>query len=84
MTLTGAAVPIVAWWGAGGEWALIGMNGSHVCSEPRRLAAGYRWPQYAVHRGGLQMLLYRKVIERLGPEAVRTGELSVWRILQLG
>jgi 2-polyprenyl-6-methoxyphenol hydroxylase-like FAD-dependent oxidoreductase len=55
------------------EWALVGLNGNEVYSEPRGLKAGYRWPQYSVHRGKLQMLLYRAAIERLGPAAVRTG-----------
>ena len=56
------------------EWALVGLNGKEVYAEPRGLEAGYLWPQYAVHRGELHMLLYRKVIERLGPGAVRLGE----------
>lgn len=56
------------------EWALVGRNGNDVYSEPRGLAAGYRWPQYAVHRGQLQMLLYRTVLERLGPGAVCLGQ----------
>jgi 2-polyprenyl-6-methoxyphenol hydroxylase-like FAD-dependent oxidoreductase len=55
------------------EWALVGLNGNDVYSEPRGLLAGYRWPQYAVHRGQLQMLLYREAINRLGRDAVRTG-----------
>jgi 5-methylphenazine-1-carboxylate 1-monooxygenase len=55
------------------EWALVGRNGNDVYAEPRGLLAGYRWPQYAVHRGQLQMLLYRTVCERLGPQAVRLG-----------
>lgn len=55
------------------EWALVGRNGNDVYAEPRGLLAGYRWPQYSVHRGQLQMLLYRAVCERLGPEAVRLG-----------
>lgn len=55
------------------EWALVGRNGSDIYSEPRGLLAGYRWPQYSVHRGQLQMLLYRTVLERLGPDAVRLG-----------
>ncbi|MBC2876988.1 MULTISPECIES: FAD-dependent monooxygenase [Streptomyces] len=42
-------------------------------SDPRGTAAGYRWPQYSVHRGDLQMMLLRTVRERIGPEAVRTG-----------
>ena len=55
------------------EWALVGLNGNDVYSEPRGRAAGYNWPQYAVHRGRLHMLLYDKVIERIGPQAVRLG-----------
>jgi len=55
------------------EWALVGLNGKEVYSEKRGLQAGYKWPQYAVHRGGLHMLLYRKVIERLGEDSVRLG-----------
>jgi 2-polyprenyl-6-methoxyphenol hydroxylase-like FAD-dependent oxidoreductase len=55
------------------EWALVGLNGKDVYSEPRGLKAGYRWPQYSVHRGGLQMLLYQATLERLGADAVRTG-----------
>jgi 2-polyprenyl-6-methoxyphenol hydroxylase-like FAD-dependent oxidoreductase len=55
------------------EWALVGLNGKDVYFEPRGLLAGYRWPQYAVHRGGLQMLLYRTALERLGAGALLTG-----------
>src|SRR5688572_14135263 len=55
------------------EWALVGLNGKDVYSEPRGLLAGYRWPQYAVHRGQLQMLLHRTAVERLGAGAVLTG-----------
>ena len=56
------------------EWALVGRNGNDVYAEPRGLLAGYRWPQYSVHRGKLQMLLYRAVLERLGSAAVRLGQ----------
>jgi 2-polyprenyl-6-methoxyphenol hydroxylase-like FAD-dependent oxidoreductase len=59
------------------EWALVGRNGNDVYAEPRGLLAGYRWPQYSVHRGQLQMLLYRSVLERLGHDAVRLGERVV-------
>ena len=55
------------------EWALVGLNGNDVYSEPRGLLAGYGWPQYAVHRGQLHMLLHRKLVERAGPQAVRLG-----------
>ncbi len=55
------------------EWALVGMNGQDIYSETRGLEAGYKWPQYAMHRGQFHMLLYRKLIERAGSDAVRLG-----------
>ncbi len=55
------------------EWALVGLNGNDIYSEPRGLLAGYKWPQYAVHRGQFHMLLHEKVVERIGPESVRLG-----------
>jgi 2-polyprenyl-6-methoxyphenol hydroxylase-like FAD-dependent oxidoreductase len=55
------------------EWALVGLNGNDVYSELRGAGAGYNWPQYSVHRGKLQMLLYQTALERLGPQAIRTG-----------
>ena len=55
------------------EWALVGRNGNDVWAEPRGLDAGYLWPQYSVHRGRLQMLLYEEVLRRLGLNAVTTG-----------
>ncbi|MBM2323882.1 MULTISPECIES: flavin-dependent oxidoreductase [Marivita] len=55
------------------EWALVGLNGREVYSEPRGLGAGYNWPQYAVHRGQLHMLLYDTLIERAGADAVQLG-----------
>ena len=54
------------------EWALVGRNGKDVYAEPRGISAGYQWPQYSVHRGQLQLLLYKKLKERLGPNCVRT------------
>jgi len=55
------------------EWALVGLNGHDIYAEARGQEAGYHWPQYAVHRGQFHMLLYRAVLERLGPDSVRTG-----------
>ena len=37
---------------------------------------GYRWPQYSIHRGELQMILLAAVRDRLGPGAVRAGAAS--------
>ena len=67
------------------EWALVGRNGNDVYAEPRGLLAGYRWPQYAVHRGQLQRLLYDAVRERLGAGAVRLGHrVSGYRQTEAG
>lgn len=55
------------------EWALVGLNGNDIYSEPRGLLAGYKWPQYAVHRGELHMLLYRTLVQRAGADCVRLG-----------
>jgi 5-methylphenazine-1-carboxylate 1-monooxygenase len=47
--------------------------GQLICSERRGLSAGYRWPQYSIHRGQLQLLLLRAARERIGAENFRTG-----------
>lgn len=52
------------------EWALFARSGQLVWSEPRGILAGYRWPQFSVHRGHLQQMLLKKVQERLGEDAV--------------
>ncbi|MFC4057557.1 flavin-dependent oxidoreductase [Planomonospora corallina] len=69
--------------GLGGELAALGvpMNyltftdrfGGVILPLPRGSLAGYAWPQYAVHRGELQMTLLAAVRERLGEDAVMTG-----------
>ncbi|WP_353230656.1 flavin-dependent oxidoreductase [Novosphingobium sp.] len=55
------------------EWALVGLNGKEIYSEPRGKLAGYHWHQYAVHRGQFHLLLARKVMERLGADALVLG-----------
>jgi 5-methylphenazine-1-carboxylate 1-monooxygenase len=47
--------------------------GQLISSEPKGLCAGYKWPQYSLHRGQLQMLLLRVVRERIGKNNVRCG-----------
>ncbi|MCC1493201.1 flavin-dependent oxidoreductase [Cognatishimia sp. F0-27] len=66
------------------EWALVGLNGKEVYAEPRGLEAGYHWPQYAVHRGDLHMMLYAKVRQRLGPDAVDLGARVVGYVATAG
>lgn len=56
------------------EWALVGLNGKDIYSEPRGKSAGYHWHQYAVHRGRFHLLLYAHVAQRLGQDAVRLGQ----------
>jgi 5-methylphenazine-1-carboxylate 1-monooxygenase len=53
--------------------SLFNKHGQLICSETRGLSAGYRWPQYAIHRGRLQLLLWRAAQERLGADNVRSG-----------
>ena len=55
------------------EWALVARGGNDIWAESRGRAAGYEWPQYSVHRGQLQMLLYQTVLDRLGADSVLTG-----------
>ena len=52
---------------------LFNKFGQLVSEEPRGLLAGYRWPQYAIHRGRLQQLMLHAVRDRIGAENVRTG-----------
>ena len=65
------------------EWALVGLNGREVYAEARGLDAGYNWPQYSVHRGELQMLLYRKLLERAGKQCILTGH-DIFKYHNLG
>ncbi|MFV2176808.1 flavin-dependent oxidoreductase [Actinomadura sp. LOL_016] len=69
--------------GLGDELAEIGVPtaemvhfdrfGGRIWGEPRGRGLGYRWPQYSIHRGELQMVLLDAVRKRLGDAAVRTG-----------
>ncbi|KIC19964.1 flavin-dependent oxidoreductase [Leisingera sp. ANG-Vp] len=47
--------------------------GKTIWEEPRGTLAGYAWPQYSVHRGKLQMMLYQALIARAGPVCLSTG-----------
>jgi 2-polyprenyl-6-methoxyphenol hydroxylase-like FAD-dependent oxidoreductase len=69
--------------GLGGELAATGIptaemvhfdrHGNRIWGFACGLSVGYRWPQYSIHRGELQMILLAAVRSRLGPGAVRTG-----------
>lgn len=48
------------------ELSFFSKRGKPIWTEPRGLEAGYRWPQFSIHRGVLQQILLDTVIERLG------------------
>ncbi|BCM82187.1 flavin-dependent oxidoreductase [Methylobacterium indicum] len=55
------------------ELAYFNRQGQEVWREPRGIEAGHPVPQFSIHRGRLQAVLYEAVRERLGPDAVQTG-----------
>ena len=73
--------------GLGGELEVTGIptaemvhfdrHGNRIWGFASGRNIGYRWPQYSIHRGELQMILLGAVRERLGPGAVRTGTAFV-------
>jgi len=56
------------------ELAYYDPAGRLIWAEPRGREAGYRWPQYSIHRGQLQRILVEAVRKRLGPSAIKTGQ----------
>jgi len=59
------------------EFVYANCFGQEIWAEPRGLAAGYRWPQYSIHRGRLQLLLWEAAKERLGAGRLATGRRLV-------
>jgi len=47
------------------ELSYFSKHGKPIWSEPRGLEAGYKWPQFSIHRGVLHQILLDTVIERL-------------------
>ena len=43
------------------ELAYFSKHGKPIWSEPRGLEAGYKWPQFSIHRGTLQQILLERV-----------------------
>lgn len=56
-----------------GTLMYVNRLGQEIWREPRGVDAGYAHPQFSIHRGVLQMHLLRVVMDRIGPDAVRTG-----------
>ena len=55
------------------EAAFFTRFGQLVHREPAGLLAGYRTPQFSIHRGDLQQVLLDAVLERLGSDGVVLG-----------
>ena len=52
-------------------------EGHLVISQPCGLHAGYKWPQWSLHRGDLHMMLLRVFMERAGSENVVTDSALI-------
>lgn len=55
------------------EAAFFNRFGQLIYRERAGIEGGFAHPQYSVHRGDLHEVLLSAVVERLGPDAVRTG-----------
>ncbi len=54
--------------------------GQEIWVEPRGTMAGNTWPQYSIHRGGLQLALLEALLERAGQDVLTTGAaVTQWR-----
>ena len=61
------------------ELAFFSKHGKPIWSEPRGIEAGYKWPQFSIHRGTLQQILLDAATERLGAANILTSHhLSGW------
>src|SRR5690349_7708789 len=61
------------------ELAYFSKHGQPIWSEPRGLDAGYKWPQFSIHRGTLQQILLDAATSRLGSDNILTSHhLSSW------
>jgi 2-polyprenyl-6-methoxyphenol hydroxylase-like FAD-dependent oxidoreductase len=55
------------------ELVYFNRHGQRIWAEARGRFAGHDAPQLSLHRGMLHQSLYRAVLTRLGPAAIRTG-----------
>jgi len=61
------------------ELAFFSKHGKPIWSEPRGLEAGYKWPQFSIHRGVLQQILLDAATARLSADNILTSHhLSGW------
>ncbi len=55
------------------ELIYLNRQGQEVWREFRGIDGGHPVPQFSIHRGRFQKVLYDAVIERLGPASIKTG-----------
>lgn len=61
------------------EVGYFSAQGGLIWSEKRGLNAGYNWPQYSIHRGKLQQLLYNELVDRTDSSLIKLDStLSSW------
>ena len=48
-------------------------HGQTIWADPRGRHAGLPWPQFSIHRGELQMILFHAAVEMLGADRIRFG-----------
>lgn len=47
--------------------------GQFFWSEPRGKFAGYRWPQFSIHRGKFQVMLWEETLKTIGAENLKAN-----------
>src|ERR1700760_4852074 len=55
------------------ELAYFSKHGKPIWREPRGIEAGYKWPQFSIHRGTLQQILLDAAAERLEQKNILTS-----------
>ena len=55
------------------ELFYMNRNGQEIWREPRGTDAGFEYPQFSIHRGRLQAVIYQAVRARLGESRIHTG-----------
>ena len=73
LTILGLGDRLAAAGVATAELAYFNKFGSEIWREPRGMAAGYRWPQYSIHRGAFQKLLLDEFCAVVGADRLHTG-----------
>src|SRR5260370_4790656 len=63
------------------ELYYLNRHGQEVWREARGIDAGHDVPQFSIHRGRLQSVIYRAVEERLGRGSIHT-RCRVWAFTQ--